>query len=260
MGAVERVARLGRVFQRARPRRAGNGRQDAAHGTARWCARTTSAGSPRPAGRRRSITESGGVVDLRFADESPGEPDAHADVEVVADLALRPSDPIPTTQGVRGPPPRRRRHRAQCSRPGTSHVLEARAGASRRRRGGRRRRRTPTTASSIHCFAGKDRTGIVTALLLLGRRRPRRTRSPPTTRRVTPTVGGALRSPWVARARDDDERETRAAVGVSSPTDDDGRPCSPGSHDGWRRAERTSPTRAVPRSSSQRLERRLVAG
>jgi len=144
------------------------------------------------------------VVDLRFAGESPGEDDAHADVEVISislfgrhnpDEAKAFDDLLLTTADI-----------GAVFAAGYIRTLE----------------RAPTRVAEavaavadadqnhgvlIHCFAGKDRTGIVTALLL------------DAVDVLDEAIAadyaashanlGGVFDPWVARARDEDERVTR---------------------------------------------------
>ncbi len=76
------------------------------------------------------------VVDLRFAGESPGEDDAHADVDVIAVSLFGDHDPD-EAQGLRAPPSRRRTTSARSSRPSTSACSST------------RRRESPTAVAAV---------------------------------------------------------------------------------------------------------------
>ena len=144
------------------------------------------------------------VVDLRFADESPGEDDAHPDVDVVAVSLFGDHDPgearafearllaaadigaVFAAEYISV-----LEHAPQRVADAVAAVADAEAGHG----------------VLIHCFAGKDRTGIVTALLL--RAVDVRAHEVAADYAASHANLGGLFGPWVARARDDDERETR---------------------------------------------------
>ena len=150
------------------------------------------------------------VIDLRFAGESPGEDDAHAGVEVISislfgrhdpDAAQAFDDLLLTTDDIGAVFAAGYIRTLERAPQRVAEAVAAVADADEKH------------GVLIHCFAGKDRTGIVTALLL-------------------DAVGvldeaiaadyaashanlGGVFDPWVARARDDDERETRLRSALS---------------------------------------------
>lgn len=150
------------------------------------------------------------VIDLRFAGESPGEDDAHEDVEVVAislfgrhdpeaakafdDLLLGAEDigalfAVGYIRTLERAPQR------------VAQAVAAVADAEEEH------------GVLIHCFAGKDRTGIVTALLLgaVGVL----DHEIASDYAASHTNLGGLFDPWVANARDEAERETRRRSALS---------------------------------------------
>ena len=150
------------------------------------------------------------VVDLRFAGESPGEDDAHADVEVIAISLFGRHDPdaakafdelLLTTDDIDAAFASGYIRTLERAPQRVAEAVAAVADANEEH------------GVLIHCFAGKDRTGIVTALLLS----------------VADVLDEAIAAdyaashanlggvfdPWVARARDDEERETRLRSALS---------------------------------------------
>ena len=150
------------------------------------------------------------VVDLRFAGESPGEDDAHPGVDVVSVSLFGRHDPDAA----------RAFDEMLLNADDIGAVFTASYVRTLERAPHRVAEAVAAVADAdeengvlIHCFAGKDRTGIVTALLL-------------------DAVGvhdaaiaadyalshanlGGIFDPWVARSRDDDERETRLRSALS---------------------------------------------
>jgi protein-tyrosine phosphatase len=150
------------------------------------------------------------VVDLRFAGESPGESDAHADVDVISISLFGHHDPetakafderLLATDDIGAVFAASYISTLEHAPLRVADAVAAVADAD------------DEHGVLIHCFAGKDRTGIVTALLL-------------------DAVGvcgheiaadyaashgnlGGVFDPWVAKARDDDERETRLRSALS---------------------------------------------
>ncbi len=101
------------------------------------------------------------VVDLRFPGEEPGEPDAHAGVEVVAVSLFGEHDP--TREAAFDERVRADDDVATVFADLYVHVLEE--------RGDRIAAAVTAVADCdgvviVHCAAGKDRTGLVSALLL----------------------------------------------------------------------------------------------
>ena len=102
------------------------------------------------------------VVDLRFENEEPGEPDAHAAVEVVSLPLHGPHRPAETEAFER------RMSEADDIAPvftaGYIRMLQRtdRVGAAVAAIADA----DPDHCVVVHCFAGKDRTGLVSALLL----------------------------------------------------------------------------------------------
>jgi protein-tyrosine phosphatase len=150
------------------------------------------------------------VIDLRFAGESPDEDDAHADVEVVAislfgahdpDAAKAFEDRLLVTDDI-----------GAVFAAGYIRTLE---------RAPRRIADVMTAVADanedhgvlIHCFAGKDRTGIVTALLLDVAEVPDETIAADYA--ASAANMGGLFDAWVAEARDDAERTTRLRSALS---------------------------------------------
>ncbi|MCY7302933.1 MAG: tyrosine-protein phosphatase [Thermoleophilia bacterium] len=150
------------------------------------------------------------VVDLRFAGESPGENDVHADVDVISISLFGRHDPEAA--------------KAFDERLLTTDDIGAvfAAGYIRTLEHAPRRVAEAVAAVAdadeehgvlIHCFAGKDRTGIVTALLLDA--------VDVLDHEIAADYAashanlGGLFDPWVAQARDDDERETRLRSALS---------------------------------------------
>ncbi|MEO5633976.1 tyrosine-protein phosphatase [Gaiella sp.] len=150
------------------------------------------------------------VVDLRFADESPGEADAHAGVEVVSVSLFGQHDPEEALAFEK--------RLFAADDVGSAFAAEYI----------RTLERAPQTVAAaiaavadadddhgvlIHCFAGKDRTGIVTALLLDA--------VDVLDEAIVADYAashanlGGVFDPWVARARDDEERETRLRSALS---------------------------------------------
>jgi protein tyrosine/serine phosphatase len=150
------------------------------------------------------------VVDLRFENEVPGEPDAHAAVEVVI---------VPLRTG----------HDPEASRAFEQALLESddlasvfAAGYIRmledlEERIGRAAaaiaETPPDDAVVVHCFAGKDRTGIVVALLLSLAGVPDEIIAADYAA-SDPGVA-ALSTPWFESARDETELEIRRRVSTS---------------------------------------------
>lgn len=150
------------------------------------------------------------VIDLRFAGESPGEDDAHPGVEVISislfgrhdpeaakafdDRLLRTDDigAVFTAGYIRTL--ERAPHRV-------AEAVAAVADANE------------DYGVLIHCFAGKDRTGIVTALLLDVAGVPGEAIADDYA--ASAANMGGLFDAWVAQARDDDERTTRARSALS---------------------------------------------
>ena len=157
-GRHEPRARVGRVLQRPRPRRPA-ARWRRRHAVrSRRARRTTSAGSPQTGGGRSG---------LRRATDRRSPLRARAGGEAAPrrgrggrGLALRGARPGGARAATRSSP-RDRRHRRDRA---ILHGHPRPRGARRRRdRGGGT---PPDGAVVVHCFAGKDRTGIVSALLL----------------------------------------------------------------------------------------------
>jgi protein-tyrosine phosphatase len=103
------------------------------------------------------------VVDLRFANEVPGEPPAHEAVEVVSVSLFGRYDPVAaraaeaffrTDDDLSDVVASRYTHTLVNRAEGVGAAVAAVADAD------------PGTGVVVHCFAGKDRTGIVSALLL----------------------------------------------------------------------------------------------
>jgi len=192
------------------------------------------------------------VVDLRFAGESPDEDDAHADVEVIAISLFGRHDP-----GI--------------AKAFDDLLLEAddigavfAAGYIRTLERAPQRVAQAVAAVAdaneehgvlIHCFAGKDRTGIVTALLLgaVGVI----DHEIASDYAASHTNLGGLFDPWVARARDDNERETRLRSALS-PADTMEAVLAWLDSAGGARTYLTDA--GLTSEQLQRLERRLVAG
>ncbi len=102
------------------------------------------------------------IVDLRFAGEVPDEPPPHADVEVVEISLYGRQDPVLASAFDRAVQEAEDVASAfaegyvealRRNAPAFTEVLAAIAGAAE-------------GAVVVHCFAGKDRTGLVSALLL----------------------------------------------------------------------------------------------
>jgi protein-tyrosine phosphatase len=150
------------------------------------------------------------VVDLRFDGESPGEADAHADVEVVAISLFGRHDP-------------------DAARAFDERLLAADDVGSVFAAGYiRTLERAPTRVAAavaavadadddhgvlIHCFAGKDRTGIVSALVLGVADVPDETIAADYAASEANIRG--LFDAWVEQARDDGERDTRMRSALS---------------------------------------------
>jgi protein-tyrosine phosphatase len=150
------------------------------------------------------------VVDLRFEGESPDEADVHADVEVVAVSLFGRHDPdaakafderLLATDDV-----------GSVFAAGYIRTLE------------RAPQRVAAAVAAvadandehgvlIHCFAGKDRTGIVSALLLGVADVP--DESIAADYAASGANMGSLFDTWVARARDEAERKTRQRSALS---------------------------------------------
>ena len=192
------------------------------------------------------------VVDLRFAGESPGEEDAHSGVEVVSvslfgrydpgvarafeDVLLRADDIgsvfaesyISTLE-----------HAPQRVAEAVGAVADADEG----------------DGVLIHCFAGKDRTGIVTALLL-GAVGVHDAAIAADYAFSHGNLDGVF-APWIARSRDDDERETRLRSALS-PTETMEAVLAWLDDAGGAKAYLTAA--GVTEEQLERLERRLVGG
>ena len=150
------------------------------------------------------------VVDLRFENEVPGEPDAHADVEVVV---------VPLRSG-NNPEAARAFEQALLDADDLAPVFAA--GYVRtleklpERVGGAVAAVADTRAGDgviVHCFAGKDRTGIVSALLLSLVGVPDELIADDYAA-SDPGVE-VLSTPWFVAARDETELEIRRRVSTS---------------------------------------------
>jgi protein-tyrosine phosphatase len=170
----------------------------------------------------RRLTESGWraaldhgirrVVDLRFENEVPGEPDAHDEVEVVI---------VPLREG-HDPEAVRAFDEALLAADDIGPVWASNyvglLESAPERVGGAVAAVADTPAGDgvvIHCFAGKDRTGIVSALLLSLAGVPDELIAADYAA-SDPGVE-VLSAPWFASARDDRELQLRRRV-VISPT------------------------------------------
>lgn len=192
------------------------------------------------------------VVDLRFADESPGEDDAHPDVEVISISLFGRHDPD-VARDFEG----QLRTAVDVGAVFAASYIDV-------------LERAPDTVAAavgavaaaeddsgvlIHCFAGKDRTGIVTALLLgaVG----------VLDHEIAADYAAShanlapLFTPWVERARDEDERETRIRSALS-PAETMLEVLAWLDAAGGHRAYLSDA--GVPSEQIERLERRLLAG
>lgn len=150
------------------------------------------------------------VVDLRFANESPGENDAHADVEVISVSLFGDHDPdearafearLLATDDIGAVFASEYISVLEDTPQRVAEAVAAVADAQ------------GDHGVLIHCFAGKDRTGIVTALLL--RAVGVHAHEIAADYAASHANLGRVFDPWVARARDDDERETRVRSAYS---------------------------------------------
>ncbi|MGZ8688762.1 MAG: tyrosine-protein phosphatase [Gaiellaceae bacterium] len=145
------------------------------------------------------------VVDLRFPEEGAGEPAAHADVEVVAVSLFGAHDPA--------------QERAFDERVRDGHDIAALFAemyiTTFERHGDRVAAAVSAVADAngavvVHCFAGKDRTGLVSALLLSLAGVPDSTVAADYAL-SEPNVARLFQD-WVAASADADEHRLRARV------------------------------------------------
>ncbi len=152
------------------------------------------------------------LVDLRFDGEGAGEPSPPDDVEVVAVSLFGPPDPeaarrsstiacaMPTTSPPSSPP--RYINTLERSPELIAEAVTAVADSD------------PAQGVVVHCFAGKDRTGIISALLLGVAGVPDEVVA------ADYAASGpgveALSAPWFAKADSDEVLELRRRV-VQSP-------------------------------------------
>lgn len=192
------------------------------------------------------------VIDLRFAGEAPGEDDAHAAVDVIAISLFGRHDPEAA--------------RAFDERLLATDDIGAVFAAGYIRTLERAPQRVAEAVAAvadaedehgvlIHCFAGKDRTGIVTALLLDAV--DVHDHEIAADYAASHANLGAVFDPWVAEARDDDERETRLRAALS-PAGTMGAVLAWLDEAGGARSYLADA--GVTKEQLERLERRLVAG
>lgn len=192
------------------------------------------------------------VIDLRFAGESPGEDDAHAAVDVIAISLFGRHDPEAA--------------KAFDERLLTTDDIGAVFAAGYIRTLERAPQRVAEAVAAvadaddehgvlIHCFAGKDRTGIVTALLLDAV--DVHDDDIAADYAASHANLGAVFDPWVAQAPDDDQRETRLRSALS-PADTMEAVLAWLDDAGGAKSYLTDA--GVTKEQLERLERRLVAG
>ena len=150
------------------------------------------------------------VIDLRFEGESPDEADAHADVEVIAISLFGRHDPDAA----------RAFDKRLLVADNVGSVFAAGYIRTLERAPERVAAAVAAVADAdddhgvlIHCFAGKDRTGIVSALVLGVADVPDETIAADYAASAANMSG--LFDEWVAGARDDGERETRMRSALS---------------------------------------------
>ena len=202
-GRRRRRACLGRLFQRPRPRRPGNGLGGRTR-PGRSCAPTTCAGS-RASGWQAALDH--GVrrlVDLRFADEQPWTNSPPAEIDVVEVSLFGVHEP----QVQRAFDERVRDAADVASVFAAGYIRALEANAEQVATAVAAVADTePAYAVAIHCFAGKDRTGHRLGAPARGRRRARRrvaadyAASEPNMERL---FGG-----WISTAGSETERELR---------------------------------------------------
>ena len=140
------------------------------------------------------------IVDLRWRSELEADPPAELPVEVVhislaGETPERPDPPLPTTRDFYGYV--LDRYAANFAR-----VVEMIA-------------RAPEGGVVVHCAAGKDRTGLVVALLLRLAGVPAEEIALDyslSAKNLAPTLDA-----WVAEAPDEEERESRRRMSASEP-------------------------------------------
>jgi protein-tyrosine phosphatase len=153
------------------------------------------------------------IVDLRFENEVPGEPDAHGGVEVVV-IPLRTGRDLEAAQAF---------EQAVLDAENLAPVFAATYIQILEKVPERVGRAIGAIADTpagdgvvVHCFAGKDRTGIVAALLLSLAGVPDELIAADYAA-SDPGVE-ALSSPWFASARDETELRLRRRISVSPHT------------------------------------------